>query len=92
MTGVLSALMAHQGIPGIKTCFEGKAGLYNTYFRGMYDRESLTRDLGQVFEGAGVSFKPWPSCRFTNPYVDATLQIVKERNNLAKDIAEIRAH
>jgi 2-methylcitrate dehydratase PrpD len=91
MTGVLSALMAHQGIPGIKTCFEGKAGLYNTYFRGIYDRESLIRDLGRVFEGAGVSFKPWPSCRFTNPYVDATLQIVKEQNVLPDQIMEIRA-
>ena len=92
MTGVLSARMAHKGIPGIKTCFEGKAGLYNTYFRGIYDRESLTKDLGRFFEGAGVSFKPWPSCRFTNPYVDATLQIVREQNILPRDIAEIRAH
>ncbi len=92
MTGVLSARMAHQGIPGIKTCFEGKAGLYNTYFRGIYDRESLTKDLGKMFEGVGVSFKPWPSCRFTNPYVDATLQIVREQNILPKDIAEIRAY
>lgn len=92
MTGVLSAFMAHQGISGIKTCFEGRAGLYNTYFRGIYDRASLTKDLGRVFEGAGVSFKPWPCCRFTNPYVDATLQMVKEHNILPKDIAEIRAH
>jgi 2-methylcitrate dehydratase PrpD len=92
MTGVLSACMAHRGIPGIKTCFEGRAGLYNTYFRGIYDRGSLTNNLGQVFEGAGVSFKPWPSCRFTNPYIDATLQIVKEQHILPGDIAEIRAH
>lgn len=92
MTGVLSAFMAHQGIPGIKTCFEGKAGLYNTYFRGIYDRESLTKNLGRVFEGTGVSFKPWPSCRFTNPYVDATLQIVREQDILPKDVVEIRAH
>ncbi|HEX2965630.1 MAG TPA: MmgE/PrpD family protein [Syntrophorhabdaceae bacterium] len=91
MTGVLSAFMAYKGIPGIKTCFEGKAGLYNTYFRGLYDRESLTRDLGLTFEGAGVSFKPWPSCRFTNAYVDATLQIVREHNISPENIAEIRA-
>ena len=84
--------MAHQGITGIKTCFEGKAGLYNTYFRGVYDRESLTKELGRTFEGEGVSFKPWPSCRFTNPYVDATLKIVNEYDILPRDIAEIRAH
>jgi 2-methylcitrate dehydratase PrpD len=91
ITGVLAAVMAEHGIPGIKTCFEGKAGLYNVYFRGIYDRDSLTKDLGKVFEGAGVSFKPWPSCRFTNAYVDATLQIVKEQNILPEQVKEIVA-
>ena len=89
ITGVLAALMAERGIPGIKTCFEGRAGLYNVYFRGVYDRASLTKGLGKVFEGAGVSFKPWPACRFTNPYIDATLQIVKEQNLRPEDVAEI---
>lgn len=88
-TGVLSALMAEKGIPGIKTCFEGRAGLYNVYFRGVYDRSSLTNGLGEVFEGAGVSFKPWPSCRFTNPYIDATLQIVREQDLRPEDVTEI---
>jgi 2-methylcitrate dehydratase PrpD len=91
ITGVLAAVMAKHGIPGIKTCFEGKAGLFNVYFRGIYDRASLTKSLGKVFEGAGVSFKPWPSCRFTNPYVDATLQIVKEQNILPEQVKEIVA-
>jgi 2-methylcitrate dehydratase PrpD len=91
ITGVLAAVMAKYGIPGIKTCFEGKAGLFNVYFRGIYDRDSLTKGLGEVFEGAGVSFKPWPSCRFTNPYVDATLQIVKEHNILPEQVKEIVA-
>ena len=79
ITGVLAALMAERGIPGIKSCFEGRAGLYNVYFREVYDRAWLTKGLGEVFEGASVSFKPWPACRFTNPYIDATLQIVKSR-------------
>jgi len=89
ITGVLAALMAERGIPGIKTCFEGRAGLYNVYFRGVYDRASLTKGLGKVFEGAGVSFKPWPSCRFTNPYIDATLQIVRDQDLRPGDVVEI---
>jgi 2-methylcitrate dehydratase PrpD len=89
ITGVLSAVMAARGIPGVKTCFEGKAGLYNVYFRGLYDRPSLTRDLGKVFEGAGVSFKPWPSCRFSNPYIDATLQIVCDQDLRPDDVQEV---
>jgi 2-methylcitrate dehydratase PrpD len=92
ITGVLAAVMAEHGIPGIKTCFEGKAGLYNVYFRGIYDRDSLTKDLGKVFEGAGVSFKAWPSCRFTNAYIDATLQIVKEQDLKPADVKEVVAY
>lgn len=91
ITGVLSAIMAHYGIPGIKTCFEGEAGLFNAYFKGRYDRNALTRDLGKVFKGSGVSYKPWPSCRFTHPYVDAALQLAKEHDLHAEDVAEIRA-
>jgi 2-methylcitrate dehydratase PrpD len=89
MTGVLSAKMAQYGIPGIKSCFEGQAGLYNVYFRGIYNRDSLTKDLGKVFEGAGVSFKPWPSCRFTNPYIDATLQLVREHDIRSEEVQDV---
>jgi len=89
MTGVLAALMAKQGIPGIKSCFEGKAGLFNVNFRGVYDRDSLTQGLGEVFEGSNSSIKPWPSCRFTNPYVDAALQITREYDLLPGDVEEI---
>lgn len=89
LTGVLAAVMAHYGVAGTKTCFEGKAGLFDVYFRGVYHRESLTQGLGKAFEGGGVSFKPWPSCRFTHPYVDATLQIVKEHAVKPGDIKEV---
>jgi 2-methylcitrate dehydratase PrpD len=89
MTGALSAKMAQYGIPGIKSCFEGQAGLYNVYFRGIYDRDSLTKDLGKVFEGAGVSFKPWPSCRFTNPYIDATLQLAREHDIRPEEVQDV---
>lgn len=92
ITGVLAAVMAERGIPGIKTAFEGKAGLFNVYFRGIYDRDSLTAGLGKIFEGAGVSFKPWPSCRFTNAYVDATLQIVREQDLRPEDVEEVVAY
>jgi 2-methylcitrate dehydratase PrpD len=89
ITGVLSAVMAAHGIPGIKTCFEGKAGLFNVYFRGLYDRASLVEDLGRRFEGAGVSFKPWPSCRFSNPYIDATLQLVRTHDLQPADVEQV---
>jgi len=76
--GLLSALLAKKGITGFQQPFEGKAGLFNNYSRGKWDRRLLTKDLGKIFEGANVSFKPWPSCRGTHAYIDATLRILEE--------------
>ncbi len=74
-TGVISALLAQKGIRGFEQPIEGRAGLYSAYARGDYDPAKLTCDLGKTFEGKNVSFKPWPGCRGTHPYVDAALQL-----------------
>lgn len=75
MAGVLSALMAKEGITGCSETFEGKNGLFNTYFDGRYDRATLMDDWGKRFETVNLSFKPWPCCRFSHAYVDAALQL-----------------
>lgn len=87
--GVVSALLAQKGITGFEQPFEGKAGLYSAYARGNYDPANLTRDLGRTFEGKNVSFKAWPSCRGTHPYVDASLQIRHEQRLRAQDVRSV---
>ena len=88
-TGVLSALMAQRGITGVENSLEGKAGLFNLYFNGEYDPKPLTDDLGKKFEGINVSFKPWPSCRSSHSYIDATLGLVREHDIKPEDVEEI---
>jgi len=87
--GLLSALLAQKGITGFQQPFEGRAGLFNNYSRGKWDQRSLTKDLGEIFEGANVSFKPWPSCRGTHAYIDATLQILEKHALNPVEIKEI---
>ncbi len=87
--GVVSALLAQKGITGFEQPFEGKAGLYAAYARGNYDPAKLTRDLGRTFEGANVSFKPWPSCRGTHPYVDASLRMRRAQGLRAQEIRSV---
>jgi 2-methylcitrate dehydratase PrpD len=87
--GVLSALMAEKGITTGKDIFEGRSGFYNLYLAGSYHRASLIDELGRRFEGVGVSFKAWPSCRETHPYIEATLDIVNEANIRPETIEEI---
>ena len=79
--GVLSALLAERGVTGFDHPLEGVAGLFSLYSKGNYDPAALTDELGRTFEGANVSFKPWPSCRGTHSYIDAVFQIL-EANGL----------
>jgi len=88
--GLLSALLAQKGIMGFDQPFEGRAGLFNMYSKGKWEPLSLTKELGKIFEGANVSFKPWPSCRGTHAYIDATLQVLEKHHLKPVEIKEIR--
>jgi hypothetical protein len=50
--GITAALMARAGIKGDATAIEGRFGLFQAFFRGEYDPNVLTDDLGSRFEGA----------------------------------------
>ncbi|MCI8469076.1 MAG: MmgE/PrpD family protein [Eggerthellaceae bacterium] len=91
MTGVLAALMAQGGVPGLKETFDGKGGFFNMYYDGVRD-ESAFDDMGQRFEGTGVSIKPWPCCRFTNSCVDAALQIAREADLDPTQVAKVTVY
>jgi 2-methylcitrate dehydratase PrpD len=88
--GVLSALLAKEGIRGFDEPLEGKAGFFNLYARGNYDPAILLKDLGTIFESANIAFKAWPSCRGTHAYVEGALAIVKEHNIGLADIDSVK--
>ncbi|MBI5439892.1 MAG: MmgE/PrpD family protein [Deltaproteobacteria bacterium] len=89
--GVLSALLAREGVAAFDEPFEGAAGLFRLYAGGRYDAAALTRGLGEVFEGEHVSFKPWPSCRFTHSYIELCLALRAAGEVSLEEIREIRA-
>lgn len=88
MTGVLAALMARAGVPGLSDTFDGPAGFFSQYYGGVRD-ETAFAGLGRRFEGANVSIKPWPCCRFTNSHVDAALGIACSHDVDPRRIARI---
>ena len=87
--GVMSALLAEKGLTGPGRFLEGKAGLYNLYFRGKYNPERLLHEFGKTFEVANVSYKIWPACRLTHTYVDAAISIMKEQKLSYEDVKEV---
>jgi 2-methylcitrate dehydratase PrpD len=86
---VISALMAEKGIVFSKNSLEGNNGLFSVYYGGDYNRDVLISNLGDKFESAGISLKPWPGLRYYHPYFDATLQLVCDNDISVEAIKQI---
>jgi 2-methylcitrate dehydratase PrpD len=89
---VIAALLAQKGITGIDTLFEGKAGIFNVYFGGKYDREKMLEGLGERFLGETTLYKAWPAVGNSHTYIHATIELMKEKGIAAKDIETIRTY
>jgi 2-methylcitrate dehydratase PrpD len=89
---VLAALLAQKGVAGIDSLFEGKAGLFNVYFRGEYDRAKMLANLGSEYLGASTLYKPWPAVGLSHTYIHATFELMKQHRLVAADIDQIRVH
>ncbi|WP_233853708.1 MmgE/PrpD family protein [Paraburkholderia sp. HD33-4] len=89
---VLAALLAAQDITGIQTVFEGKAGIFNVYFDGQYEKEKMLLGLGRDYAGGSILYKPWPSCGASHPYIHGTIELMKEQGLALEDIEQIRVH
>ncbi len=90
--GVLAASMSERGVEGAHNPFEGELGLFPVYFRGNYDREPILAELGERHYIAEMSLKPYPSCRYTHSYIDATLDVMKQHAISPQDVEEVVAH
>ncbi|MDB5420595.1 MAG: MmgE/PrpD family protein, partial [Brevundimonas sp.] len=55
------------------------------FAQGKYDADVLTDGLGERFHGDRLSFKLWPSCRGTHPFIEAALALT-ERHGLTPDM------
>ena len=81
---VQSALLARQGLAGFEEVLEGKAGFYALYAGGRFDPQVLLAPLGDPFWIEQLTFKPWPSCRGTHPFIQMALDL-QGRHGFAAD-------
>lgn len=72
---VNSALLAREGVAGFEAPLEGKDGYYALYASGKFDPADLLDDLGSRWWIEGLTFKPWPSCRGTHPFIEMALNL-----------------
>jgi 2-methylcitrate dehydratase PrpD len=85
---VKAALMAARGLNGVRSPFLGEDGFARAYLHGRFDAERALRGLGDEFETARLSMKPYPSCRLTHPAVSAALEL---RAKLGADLARVES-
>jgi 2-methylcitrate dehydratase PrpD len=87
---VLAALLAEKGLTGVQTLFEGRDGIFNTYFDGKYDRAKILENLGTEYTGAAMLYKPWPAVGTAHSHIHATMELVRQHDLAPHHIAEIR--
>ncbi|HEV8673735.1 MAG TPA: MmgE/PrpD family protein [Methylomirabilota bacterium] len=90
--GVVAVLLARSGFTGPERVFEGEHGFYAA-FAGDHDADrldDLLGTLGQVWELARLTFKPYPCGSIAHPYMDCALRL-RERHRVRHDeIVEVR--
>jgi len=72
---VQSALLAEAGVAGFETPVEGKGGLYKLYAEGQFEPADLLDGLGERYWIERLTFKRWPSCRGTHPFIQIALRL-----------------
>ncbi|OUL94309.1 MmgE/PrpD family protein [Paraburkholderia hospita] len=87
---VMAVLLAEKGITGIAELFEGKAGIFNVYFGGKYDRDKMLEGLGKEYLGASMLYKAWPAVGNVHTYIHATIELMREHGLKASDIEQIK--
>jgi 2-methylcitrate dehydratase PrpD len=70
---VFSAVLAKTGFTGARNVFNGRFGFLELYQPNGHDAALLLRDLGTVFCGEALSYKPYPCGRPLHAAIDAAL-------------------
>ncbi|WP_315761752.1 MmgE/PrpD family protein [Sphingomonas sp. Y38-1Y] len=71
---VEAALLARAGARAFAQPLEGAGGFFAVYAGGP-PTPALWDGMGETWLGERVSFKPWPACRGTHPYIEAALAL-----------------
>lgn len=72
LNGILAARLAAAGATGPATVLEGPRGVYAALSARPADPESVIAGLGETWELARVTVKPYPACQLLHAALDAT--------------------
>jgi len=87
--GVRAALLASKGYTGPVEVFEGKEGLFEVLDKVKWDRDVLTKGLGEKFLINQCGYKAFPTEALTHQPITAALEVMKENNINPKEVEEV---
>jgi 2-methylcitrate dehydratase PrpD len=75
---VLSAVLARESFTGAHEVFAGRFGFFPMYQPDGCDLSAISAELGKIFRGVELSFKPYPSGRPNHAILDAALALYRQ--------------
>jgi 2-methylcitrate dehydratase len=89
VAGVRAALLASKGYTGPTEVFEGKEGLFEVLDKVKWDKDILTKGLGNKFLINQCGYKAFPTEALTHQPITAVLEVMKENNLDPKEVKEV---
>ena len=87
--GVRAVLLASKGYTGPVEVFEGKEGLFEVLDKVKWDRDILTKGLGDKFLINQCGYKAFPTEALTHQPITAALEVMQENSIDPKEVKEV---
>lgn len=89
--GVLAAQLAARGVRGFSSPLEAEHGYYAMFANGEFE-PSAFESLGEEYEMATVSYKPWPACRGAHVFIEAAIALCEDHALRSDDIDAVEVN
>lgn len=86
--GISAAYYAQQGMEGSISAFEGKSGFFQAKSQGV-DPVKVCADLGEPFLIGDTYSKMYPTCRHSQPAIEAALDLAEEHGFHWQDVDNV---
>jgi 2-methylcitrate dehydratase len=87
--GVRAVLLASKGYTGPVEVFEGKEGLFEVLDKVKWDRDILTKGLGEKFLINECGYKAFPTEALTHQPITAVIEVMQENNLDTREVKEV---
>jgi 2-methylcitrate dehydratase len=87
--GVRAALLASKGYTGPVEVFEGKEGLFEVLDKVKWDKDILTKGLGEKFLINECGYKAFPTEALTHQPITAAIEVIQENNLNPQEVKEV---